>query len=210
MAIRRFNVAVTGVSPLLLSNNMCSDPLSDANKQKKFFTDKGKKSDDDHQCLRLIDWIHSGYWSKPGEVLIDEVENTVNFIGFSHLTLPSQNFARSLRNGATAFRLGKETTKALIVENEPLINYDGPKEASEMIKEGRFVLTSPVVRQGKTNWITRIVLPEWSVEYQVTVDDDRISVENLNRICHSAGRFEGLGTWRGRYGRYTSEMEEID
>lgn len=79
-----------------------------------------------------------------------------------------------------------------------------------MIQESRFVLTSPVVRQQKTNWITRIVLPEWSVDYQVTVDDDRISVENLGRICHAAGRFEGLGTWRGRYGRYTSEMEEID
>ena len=32
MAIRRFDVDVTGTSPLLLSNNACSDPLSDAAK----------------------------------------------------------------------------------------------------------------------------------------------------------------------------------
>lgn len=210
MAIRRFNVAVTGVSPLLLSNNLCSDPLSQAAKDKKHFTAKRKKADEDHLSLRLIDWVYSGYWSKSGTVDIDDVENAVTFDGFADLTLPSQNFARCLRNGAAAFRLGKETTRALIVENEPLIQYDGPKEASEMVKDRRFILTSPVVRQRATNWVTRLVLPQWFVEYQLTVDDERISLDDLSRICATSGRFEGLGTWRPRYGRFTSEMTEIE
>jgi hypothetical protein len=210
MAIRRFEIAVEGVSPLLLSNNLCSDPLSQANKDKKFFTSKNKKADEDHINLRLIDWVHSGYWSKSGKVVIDDVENAVNFDGFSDLTLPSQNFARCLRNGATAFRLGKEINRALIVENEPLISYDGPKAANEMVADSRFILTSPVVRMKTTNWVTRLVLPQWSVNYQITVDDERISVSDLERIIQTAGRFEGLGTWRPRFGRFVAELSELE
>ena len=210
MAIRRFEAAVSGTAPLLLSNNLCSDPLSQAAKDKKFFTSKRTKSDDDHMALRLIDWVHSGYWTQPGKVVIDDIENSVNFEGFANLTLPSQNFARCLRNGATAFKLGKEVARALIVENEPLIKYDGPRTASEMIQQGQFVLTSPVVRQKVTNWVTRLILPAWSVNYQVTVDDERISVDDLERICQTAGRFEGLGTWRPRYGRFSTELTELN
>jgi len=209
MAIRRFEIAVKGISPLLLSNNLCSDPLSQASKDKKHFTSKRTKADSDHMSLRLIDWVHSGYWSKPGKVEIDDVENAVIFDGYSNLTLPSQNFARCLRNGATAFKLGKEINRALIVENEPLIEYSGPKSAAEMVKDSRFILTSPVVRMKTTNWITRLILPEWSVGYQVTVDDERISADALTRICQTAGRFEGIGTWRPRYGRFSSELTEL-
>ena len=209
MAIRRFDVAVKGTAPLLLSNNLCSDPLSQASKDKKHFLSKKKKADDDHMALRLIDWVYSGYWSQPGKIQIDDIENAVNFEGFSDLTLPSQNFARCLRNGATAFKLGKEVTRALIVENEPLINYEGPRTAAEMVADPRFILTSPVVRMRVTNWVTRLILPEWSVNYQVTVDDERISVDDLERICQTAGRFEGLGTWRPRYGRFSSELREL-
>lgn len=209
MAIRRFNIAVTGVSPLLFGNNVCSDPLSQATKDSKFFSSKNKKSDEDYLNLRLIDWVYSGYWSVPGEVKIDDVENTVHIEGFANLTMPSQNFARCLRNGATAFRLGKEITRALIVENEPLVEYDGPRQAAEMLQDRRFLLTSPVVRKQKTTWTARIMIPQWQVGYQVTLDDERISVDDLHRIVNAAGRFEGLGTWRPRYGRFTSKITEL-
>ena len=153
--------------------------------------------------------MFAGYWSQEGEVQIDDVENTVDFDGFGGLTLPSQNFARCLRNGATAFKLGKEVNRALIVENEPLIDHDGPKTAREMVQDARFILTSPVVRMKVTNWVTRLILPQWAVEYQLTIDDERISVDALERICQTAGRFEGLGTWRPRYGRFSTTLTEL-
>ena len=210
MAIRRFEVELEGTAGLLLSNNLCSDPLSDAAKTKKHFTGKRTKADADHQNLRVIDWVYSGYWSEPGEVLIDDASNSVSFEGFADLYLPSQNFQRCLRNGATAFKLGKEVERALIVENEARIEYDGPRTAAEMMRQPRFILTSPVVRQKVTNWVTRLVIPQWSVTYQLTVDDDRISVDALERIIGAAGRFEGLGTWRPRYGRFVGTLNELD
>ncbi len=187
MAIRRFDVDVTGTSPLLLSNNACSDPLSDAAKTKKFFTSKRTKSDDDHRNLRVIDWVYSGYWKKPGEVVIDNAENTVNFNGFDNLV-----------------------NRALVVEEDAEIDYDGPKTAKQLLSNPDFVLTSPVVRMKTTNWVTRLILPKWAIKYTVTIDDERISVEDLVRIADTAGRFEGLGTWRPRYGRFGAVLNEID
>jgi hypothetical protein len=210
MTIRNFEATVTGRSALLLSNNRCSDPLSDGAKIKKHFTSKRTKVDADHQNLRVIDWVYSGYWSEAGEVQIDDTQNTVHLDGFSGLYLPSQNFERCLRNGATAFKLGKEVTRALIVNNEAMLEYDGPKTAVEMLQHRRFVLTSPVVRQKTTNWVTRITLPDWQCRFELTVDDDRISVDALERIVKAAGQFEGLGTWRPRYGRFQCELTEID
>jgi hypothetical protein len=79
-----------------------------------------------------------------------------------------------------------------------------------MVADSRFILTSPVVRMKVTNWVTRLVLPQWSVNYKVTVDDERISVSDLERIVQNAGRFEGLGTWRPRYGRFVAELVELE
>ena len=210
MALRRFEVAVEGASPLLLSNNRISDPLSEGAKLKKHFTSKHKKADEDHENLRVLDWLYSGYWETPGTVDIDDAENTLSVTGFENLYMPDQNFARCLRNGAAAFRLGKETTRALQVENSPIIEHNGPSTAEEMLSDSRFINTSPVVRQKVTNWVTRIVLPTWSCLYRVFIDDERISVDDFYRIVKTSGQFEGLGTWRPRFGRFTAEITEIE
>jgi hypothetical protein len=78
-----------------------------------------------------------------------------------------------------------------------------------MLQDSKFVNTSPVVRQKVTNWCTRIIIPDWSCTFKVLVDDDRISIDSLERITNAAGRFEGLGTWRPRYGRFSSVLQEL-
>ena len=210
MAFRYFQATLTGTSALLLSNNKCSDPLSEASKLKKHFTSKRTKVDADHLNLRKLDWVASGYWSNEGTISIDEPSNSVVIDGVSDLYMPSQNFERCLRNGATAFKLGKEVTRALIVTNEATIEYDGPRSAIEMLQEKRFINISPVVRMKSTNWVTRLVVPQWSCTFNITIDDDRIPVENLERILKAAGQFEGLGTWRPRFGRFTNELVETE
>ena len=59
---------------LWLPNAHMPSCISDAAKTKKFFTSKRTKSDDDHRNLRVIDWVYSGYWKKPGEVVIDNAQ----------------------------------------------------------------------------------------------------------------------------------------
>lgn len=210
MAFRYFQATLTGTSGLLLSNNICSDPLSEASKLKKHYTSKRTKVDADHWNLRTLDWVSSGYWSNEGTISIDEPTDSVVIKGTSDLYMPSQNFERCLRNGATTFKLGKEVTRALIVNNQATIKYDGPRDAVEMLQHKRFINTSPVVRMKVTNWVTRLVIPQWSCTFNITIDDDRIPVDSLERILKAAGQFEGLGTWRPRFGRFTNELIETD
>ena len=50
----------------------------------------------------------------------------------------------------------------------------------------------------------------YHLQLNITIDDERISVEDLVRIADTAGRFEGLGTWRPRYGRFGAVLNEIE
>ena len=62
-----------------------------------------------------------------------------------------------------------------------------PRLAKQLLANPDFVLTSPVVRMKTTNWVTRLILPKWAIKYTVTIDDERISVEDLVRIADTAG-----------------------
>ena len=153
--------------------------------------------------------VISGYWEKQGEVNIDESENTVNFSGFSDPILPSSNFQRCLRNAATKWKLGKDVLRSVVVSNDPKIEYDGPKEAIELLKSRspKFQLAA-FTKRGV--WVNRLMFPTWSVTYRLTVDDEILSISQLKRIISMAGKAEGLGTWRPRYGRFSaSDLQEI-
>ena len=62
MALNSYQVTVHGTAGLLCSNVQNSDPLGEGAKQKAFFSSKKKKNDEDHLCLRALDWVFSGYW----------------------------------------------------------------------------------------------------------------------------------------------------
>lgn len=211
MAIRALEVTIQGTSPLLLSNVAYSDPLGEHAHQKSLFSGKKKKSDDDHRNLRILDWLFSGYWQNQGEVLIDEAENRVGFDGFSIPYLPGGNFQRCLRNAATKWKLGKDVLRSTVVTNNPAIEYDGPKEAVEMFNSRRpkFQLAA-FTKRGV--WVNRLILPEWQATFQLTVDDEILSIDQLRRIINMGGKAEGVGTWRPRYGRFcvADEIREIE
>jgi hypothetical protein len=54
------------------------------------------------------------------------------------------------------------------------------------------------------------MFPVWKATYRLTVDDEILSVSQLRRIITMAGKAEGLGTWRPRYGRFSAtELVEV-
>ena len=50
------------------------------------------------------------------------------------------------------------------------------------------------------------VLPDWSTTFELTLDDEIMGVDQLRRIAFMAGKAEGLGTWRPRYGRFAAHQ----
>ncbi len=209
MALKGFQITVEGTSPLLCSNVQSSDPLGEGSKQKAFFSSKKKKNDEDHRALRTLDWLFSGYWGTQGEVDVDESENTVNFEGFSNPILPGANFQRCLRNAATKWKLGKDVLRSVVVSNDPEIEYEGSKDAISLFnsRTPKFQLAAFTSRGV---WVNRLMFPLWKATYRLTVDDEILSVSQLKRIITMAGKAEGLGTWRPRYGRFSAgELQEV-
>jgi len=214
MSIRTLQVTVNGTAGLLCSNVAYSDPLGDFQPMKAFFTDKkGKaKTEGVHRAVRTLDWLFSGYWRNEGNVAVDEAENAVGFEDFANPYLPGANFQRCLRNAATKWKLGKDTLRAIVVTNNPGIDYDGPRDAVEMFnsRSPKFQLCS-FTRRGV--WVNRLYIPDWSAQFELTLDDEIMGTDQLRRIANMAGKSEGLGTWRPRYGRFQvtdiSEIEEL-
>jgi hypothetical protein len=213
--MRNLEVTVQGTAGLLCSNVTYSDPLGDYHKKKEFFTDKkGKgKTDDVHRAIRILDWLYSGYWKHEGEVQVDESENAVGFEGWSDPYLPGSNLQRCLRNAATKWKLGKDVLRSVVVTNNPTLEFNGPKDAVEMInhREPKLQLSAFT---GRGVWVNRLYLPDWSARFQLTLDDEILGVDQLRNIARMAGKAEGLGTWRPRYGRFAvtsiEEIEELD
>ena len=51
---------------------------------KSIFSSKKKKNDEDHLCLRALDWVL--FWildEKEGKVKVNETKNSIEFDGFS-------------------------------------------------------------------------------------------------------------------------------
>ena len=210
MAFVNYQVTVSGLSGLLCSNVENSDPLGEGAKQKAYFSSKKKKNDEDHLCLRALDWVFSGYWKNQGTVKIHEAKNSVEFHGFSDPYMPGANFLRCLRNAATKWKLGKDVLRSVVVTNDPLIEYQGSKDALEMYtKDQSYFSNTAFTSRGV--WVQRLLFPDWKCTFELMVDDEILSVSQLNRIITMAGKAEGLGTWRPRFGRFSaSELVEID
>ena len=215
MTMRNLQLTIEGTSALLCSNVAYCDPLGEYHKKKEFFTDKkGKgKTDDVHRAVRILDWLYSGYWKEEGVVEVDESDNSVGFDGWSTPYLPGANLQRCLRNAATKWKLGKDVLRSVVVTSNPVLEYDGPTDAVEMINHRQPKLQLSAFT-GRGVWVNRLHLPQWSAKFQLTLDDEILGVDQLRNIARMAGKAEGMGTWRPRYGRFAvtsiEEIEELD
>ena len=211
MSIRAYSLQLEGTEDLLCSNVAYSDPLGDFQPMKAYFTDKkGKaKTDGVHRAVRTLDWLFSGYWKTEGQVEVDEAENDVGFDGWADPYMPGQNLQRCLRNAATKWKLGKDVLRSVVVTNNPTIDFDGPRDAVGLFnsRSPKFQLCSFT---GRGVWVNRLRIPNWSAIFELTLDDEIMGIDQLRRIANMAGKSEGLGTWRPRFGRFTvSDIQEV-
>jgi len=127
MAFRRFELTVEGTRPIILSNPCTIDTLGPHAAAIKYYT--GLKKNRNEHALRRLHWLFSGYWGTEGEFVYGpDLDGDSRFDGFSDPYLPAQNLQRCIRDGATAWKLGKDTKRAIVVENDAELIYDGPKK----------------------------------------------------------------------------------
>jgi hypothetical protein len=207
MAFRRFELTVEGTRPLILSNPCTVDPLGPHAAAIKYFT--GLKKNRNEHALRRLDWLFSGYWGTEGTFTYGpELDGDSAFEGFAEPFLPAQNLQRCIRDGATAWRLGKDTKRAIVVESDSPVVYEGPTDAELMYVDPRFVSKA---RTKRGTIAVRVRIPHWSASYRLLVNDEIIDPKTLAKILDRAGIAEGLGTWRPLHGRFqVTDLTEVE
>lgn len=207
MAFRRFELMLEGARPLILSNPCTVDPLGPHAAAIKYFT--GLKKNRNEHALRRLSWLFSGYWGTEGTFTYGpDLNGDSAFEGFADPYLPAQNLQRCIRDGATAWKLGKDTKRAIVVEADTPIIYEGPTDAEDMYEDPRFVSIAPT---GRGTMAVRVRIPEWRAAYRLLVNDEIIDPMTLAKILDRAGIAEGLGTWRPMHGRFkVAELTEVE
>jgi hypothetical protein len=207
MAFRRFELTIEGTRPLICSNPCTVDSLGPHAEAIKYFTAL-KKNRNEH-ALRRLHWLFSGYWGTEGEFTYGpSLDGDSKFSGFGDPFLPAQNLQRCIRDGATAWKLGKDTKRAIVVEGDASLMYDGPRDAELMYDDSRFVSIAPT---GRGTMAVRLRLPQWTATYRMFVNDEIIDPSTLAKIVDRAGIAEGLGTWRPANGRFqVIQLDEVE
>jgi len=207
MAFRRFDLTIEGTRPIILSNPCTVDTLSPQSTAIKYYT--GLKKNRNEHALRRLHWLFSGYWGTEGEFVYGaDLDGDSDFNGYSDPYLPAQSLQRCIRDGATAWKLGKDTFRAIVVENDAPLMYDGPKDAKLMYEDKRFVSTA---RTKRGTIAVRVCIPRWSASYKLFVNEEIIDPQTLAKILDRAGIAEGLGTWRPTHGRFkVVALDEVE
>jgi hypothetical protein len=207
MAFRRFELTIEGTRPLICSNPCTVDPLGAHAGAIKWFT--GLKKNRNEHALRRLHWLFSGYWGNEGTFTYGaDLDGDSTFSGFGEPFLPAQNLQRCIRDGATAWKLGKDTRRAIVVENDAPLLYNGPRDAALMYDDSRFVSIAPT---GRGTMAVRLRIPQWIATYQMLVNDEIIDPQTLAKILDRAGIAEGLGTWRPTNGRFqVTQLDELE
>jgi hypothetical protein len=212
MAFRRFKVQITGTSPILFANGKAVDVLSSEAIALKWFTDQKQKKNE--RAMRRLFWLFSAYWGTEGTFDYGEdLKGDSSFEGYSGPMIPAENMQRCIRDAAADWKKGKEIGRAVAVENDAKIVYEGPKDAVEMFSDGRYYHAK---RNKRGTTAVRMILPSWQVEYSLLLNDEISNLTMLTMVLDRAGMATGLGTWRpgspvpGRFGRFVvSDMTEV-
>lgn len=181
---------ITGTSPLLMHNSRMADPLDSFVQQIKQLTSKGKKkTDEDHEQIAWLEY--------QGGIYFDDK------IG---VYVPSLNIEAAIREAAKLQRCGKDIQRGVqIFENAPLV-YDGPKTVVKLYKDGFHLKTSVGISASRT-MRCRPCFKQWGAEFDVMFNPEVIkSRDELVNYVKTAGDLTGIGDWRPRYGRFSTEV----
>lgn len=195
----RVRVKITGISPLLMHNPRMVDPEYEVNRELKLVAAKRKKTDDDYDIMKKLEWY--------GGIYTDE-------IGESHAVVqPSSKIRKSFIEAARIHKMGKQVERGVsfVSLNIPLI-YDGPRDIDDLYKDKKYISRLSVVVNGKRIMRTRPSFPPgWALETECFLLEDVMNFSDLKVAAELAGLAIGIGDNRvNGYGRYNSELTLLE
>ena len=129
-------------------------------------------------------------------------------MGYGTPVLPAEYVVCSCQRAGTAFKSGTKVKQALtegLVSESP-IDYDGPKDAVEMWEDRhcRFIDSRSVVVQRSRIMRTRLRIPTgWKAKVFLSLDTSIMGLSEFEEILVTAGRRQGVGDFRPKFGKFS-------
>lgn len=186
--MEQFKVRLTGNGPMLMHSDKLVDPLGKAKvEHQKLLDDKQfAKTDKGKTAIARSLYMNAFYTNRDGRVI-----------------LPLLNIRKSLIEGARRFKLGRHIEKGVIILDDAILDYDGPKTPAKLWESGNFLDARTVVIGRAKVMAYRPRFNEWSAEVEVIVDPEVLNVADVIKAWEAAGNLIGIGDFRPLFGRYT-------
>lgn len=183
--MEQLTLNLTGISPLLMHNNVTVNPLDPQTKAIKQYTSKRKKTDEDYIMVQRLEWEAGLY---------HDVE-----LG---PYIPGVNVETCLRDAAKMTKQGAAVTRSVVVAEDRLpLLYRGPRDIKGLWEQNHKDYRV-VGNQQNSVMRCRPMFPHWELQVPVTLEASILDPDDLRNIAHRAGLMIGLGDYRPRFGRF--------
>lgn len=190
MSTESISLRLIGVGPMLMHNSRLGDPLDPIAKQLDVVTGKSEKTEADHLRIAELEFHGSLYLHHGAPCL-------------------PQNMIKSVCvDGAMKTKKGALTKAAFRADGAALLQYDGPKTATELWADERFRYraTVRIRKSGSLTVRTRPMFDGWSAVVHGTFLPSLLDREDIVQFYRMAGLY-GLGDYTPEFGRF--QVEEV-
>lgn len=221
MKTRRYEVQITGMSPLLLHH----DNLDWAEVLKKWAADpankKGSVAGDDRSPAHR--WIGNLYVE--GGKIVMPADNLMTMLREGGAKCPTGKGQTTFKRQTQSGLLVDQSAWPILVGGKPvpyapfktLIDEPDFDRHQQVAIEHGFELFVKRAKIGQSKHVrVRPRFDNWTVAGSITVMDDMITTDVLQNILTFAGQYAGLGDWRasapkspGPFGRFEATCREM-
>jgi len=179
LALDKVYVKIKGVTPMIIQNGRCANPLDPYAKRMKSLTSKKNKTEDDLYLILETQWEASLYWNDK--------------IG---LYMPSENMNAAFYKGAKKHKLGNKCSGVIFPDpvGYPIItDFHNDIEQFRQDKKNRFI--KPVVVQRAKTISCRPIFNNWSLNFDLEFEREVWDVNEIKTILQTMSNRIGLGVW---------------
>lgn len=191
------SIRVTGVEPLLLNNPQTVDPFNRYAKEKKLYTGKRSKTDDDLHRIRELD-----------------VESKLYFDDKIGVYVPSTWIAASIaKNAFKMQKISKAEVRSCVFMQSPKLKlkYRGEskvKSKIDIVNNPEFI-HSMLLKQGQVKIAkSGPIFHDWEFEATIEFDSTIMNESSLKELLKHAAMYGGYGDFRPTFGR--AQVEFLD
>jgi hypothetical protein len=195
IAVDKMYVKIVGISPLILQNGRCANPLDIYAKKMKSLTSKRNKTEDDLHAILETQWEAGLYWD-------DQMG----------LYMPSENLYAAFYAAAKKHKLGNKCSGILFPEalGYPIVT-ENHMDLSKLRedKKTRFIKTV-VVQRAKTV-ACRPIFHNWKINFELEFEKDTWDANEIKTVLQTLSTRIGMGVWRpgspkpGSFGKFLIE-----